>query len=274
MNKARRKIKHVREAVSRNLGMPVSRVIHIGSYTKKTGIAGHSDVDLLFVIAPQLLRRGSAEITSTALLERFRRAIAVTNPLTSIGRDRQAVTVQFARTGVSLDIVPAIEDGKIGIANAYRIPDGSGNWFRVAPLAELRRFKRANAWSQKKLLRTVQLLKLWKSSRQSPIQLRSYYIELLLTTTGIANGARSYSEILRDAFQQLYRRGPTALRDPDGRVGSTNPIPPRASAGRVMGSLKRARDRAARARAFEHSGDMQRAALQWRIVFNGKFPST
>ena len=269
---ARRHVAGVRASVARHLRAPVKRVEQIGSFAKGTSILGHSDVDLLLVLAPEHVRWGGTRITSTALLERFRRAITSTYPSTAISRDGQAVAVQFSRTGVSLDVVPAVERGRIGKANAYGVPDGAGGWLTVAPLAELRRFRRANVESKRKLERAVQLLKHWKYCRAQPVQIRSYYMELLLTSSRLAHGPGTYSDILTSAFRMMCLRGASPLRDPDGRVGMTQPVPSRASADRVIAALRAARDRAVAARSFEEAGDIRRAATQWRMLFNGYFP--
>lgn len=272
IREARRHVLGVRAAISRHLRVPIRRTVSIGSQAKGTGISGTSDVDLLFVIGQEQARWGGSRITSSALLERFKRAISATYPSTAISRQGQAVAVSFAGTNVSLDVVPAIEAGKIRQANSYLMPDGVGGWLTIVPLAELRRFSLANVRSQNKLRRTVQLMKLWKRSRAEEVLLRSYYIELALVSTGLAAGARSYSEILLGAFRLLLLRGATALRDPDGRVGLTHPIPPRASPERVMEAVRAARDLASTARSHEILGDHERAAASWRRLFNGKFP--
>lgn len=270
---ARGQIASVRASVVRHLRAPIRRFINLGSYQKGTEIRGRSDVDLLFVISPEHVSWGGGHITSTALLERFRRAISATYPTTSIGRDGQSVTVRFAQTGVDLDIVPAVEAGKVKNVNLYSIPDGSGGWMNVAPLAELRRFKLADGGSGGKLRRAVQLLKWWKHSRADEVRIRSYYVELVLTVAGIANGPKPYSHILLDSLGVLADRGAAGMRDPDGRVGVTAAVPARASADRVVESLRRARDYAAEAVWYEEQGSMERAVTRWRVFFNGKFPA-
>jgi hypothetical protein len=269
--RTRRAVKIVRRALQRRLGATITRIIPFGSIVKGTGIRGCSDVDMLFVVGPEAWHGTAASLSSTALLRRFRHAVARRFWSTRVRRDGQAIAVRFS-SGVSFDIVPAILVGRYGVTNIYHIPDGAGGWITTAPTAELARFKRANRKSRGKLARTLQLLKHWRCCRAKAVPIRSYYVELLLTVTGLANGARRYSQVLARSFGLLARRQGQALRDPATRVPMTSMIESRGSADTAHAALLRARERALTAVKLERRGDIAGALRQWQLIFNDTFP--
>lgn len=274
----RRAARIVRKALKYRLGQSISRIIPFGSFAKKTGIRGRSDVDMLFVITPdQLFKPGEDAASSFVLLRRFRQALAKRFWSTRMRRDGQAISLRF-RTGSAFDIVPAVLMRRHGVTNIYHIPDGRGGWFPTAPTAEHTRFRRANDRSRGKLGRTLQLLKLWRSCRSKPVPLRSYYVELLLSKSGIANGARSYAHLLSRSFRLLNQRQGKALRDPATRVPMTPMFGKRTNAQKIRTTLRNTHKQAAEAIRMARTGRTNDALKLWQKIFNGRFltefPST
>lgn len=262
-----RRCNEIQGAILRSLQL--SRVVRVGSFYKGTAIKNASDLDLFVVVRREDVRWAGDFVLSTTLLDNIRSAIVDRYPNSSIGRDGCAVCVSFAN-GASIDVVPAIFANPLRTGHPlYLIPDGESGWLETSPDAQRQFFAAADLRAGGKLRRAVQVIKAWAHYREAALPLSSFYVETVLGASGVAEGARTYSAVLADAWQILASRGPSALRDPLGISGHIRPTRTKRQAESVARSLGFAADHARCAYQAECAGATGEAVRQWRILLPG-----
>lgn len=73
---ARRASTALRVTLKRHLSIGILEEVRFGSQTKRTGIRGQTDVDMLFVLDPRGVTRNGTLVSSARVLDRVSRAIA------------------------------------------------------------------------------------------------------------------------------------------------------------------------------------------------------
>jgi len=124
---------------------------------------------------------------------------------------------------------------RAGSAPVYLIPDGAGGWFETSPQVHDRYFAAAQLASGNKLRKVSQLIKAWKHARAVSLPIRSFYTDMVLASSGVCVGAKTYGQCLHDFFAVVSRGACGYLQDPCGIAGKIA-----ASALEVQG-LKRTR---------------------------------
>lgn len=246
----------------------------IGSHSRDSAIKKYSDVDFFAVFSRDDVRWGGKYIDSRTLLNKVANVLRGRYPQTGIRRDKQALVIEFGDGNYAVDVVPAFfEEFDDELHNPiYSIPDSAGGWVITNPKLHNKYINEASQQSNSKLIRTVQLIKWWQSVRIPKIPLKTFHLEMILSSEGICNGVKSYAECLTDTFDLLYKRQCRPLRDPlkiSGYIDSTNTELQRDHLYKVIWS---SRNRSIRALEFEYSGKVTRAKELWSIIFNNKFP--
>lgn len=245
----------------------------IGSYARDTAIHGRSDVDLMAVLPVSEVRWGNRVITSKQALDKVRAALQDRYTATGIRRDGQAVVVGFGQGTYSVDVVPAVFDSfSVQRRPIYGIPDGSGGWMLTSPESHAKYLDDANQRSGHKLQYTAQLLKFWRTCWADEIPLQSFHVELLLASTDICVGVKSYASCLFEAFDALGRRGCRALQDPVGISGLIPVAGTSAKLERTLAAVIVGRENAQKAINAERLGSLAQAYTFWDRAFNGCFP--
>jgi len=189
-----------------------------GSYARDTLVHGASDVDLFAVIARDDITWGGRYESSRTTLDRFRDKLAARYPHTPLRRDLHAIVVPFSE-GPSVDVVPAVFDQMTGSRPQYLIPDGEGGWMATNPEKHNVYISDADEKSGGKLKRVAQLMKFWRYCCSTRFALTSFHIEILLASTGVCSGVKSYAECITEVLQNLARRECRAIQDPLGISG-------------------------------------------------------
>ena len=260
---------------------PGSECSRIGSHVRGSAIGGQSDLDLLARLPVDSVRRSTDNtlISSGTVLENVRQRLLYRFPYTAIGRDGQAIVVNFASGQRDIDVVPAVWCGMIDVAPlsakrpAFLIPDGFGGWMRTSPQAHNDYIASADARAAGKLTRIAKLLRYWRRCRTPVVPMLTFHAELVLAQESACVGARSYASILADTFALLADRGGRGLQDPlqiSGIIPIASTDPKR---DQLAFALRHAADRAAKAVCFENCGQISAAYDQWSLVFNGAFPT-
>lgn len=251
-----------------NKSFNVAAIARIGSHSRGTAIRAHSDVDLLAVLRRKEARWGNREVSPDAFISRIAEDLRDRYTTTSIRRDAQAVVLRFNGGEHAVDLVPGIFERFEEGCPVYRIPGDSGDWIETSPDRHKRLFQIASARSAGKLRVVSRLIKGWRFGRTPPYALSSFCTDMLLASSGIASGVKSYGECLYEFFSDLVRREGRGLRDPSGVAGvipSTSSGPAR---DRLVDAAATARDRAALALQAERRNAFDEANRQWRTVFN------
>lgn len=250
----------------------VSKIEPIGSHARGSSIRQTSDLDLLAVLRNTEWLRAGARINSSTVLANVREVLRGRFPTTAIGRDGQAIVVEFYDKK-SIDVVPS---GWIGTRPdnwpLYIIPDGTGGWRETAPDSHGRYILDADVKSGGKLKNVARIFKYWRQSRATQVPISAFHVELLLAAEGTCSVGRSYASCLTAAFVALNRRECKALRDPigvSGLIAACSTEPKRANA---LTSIQASAERAVAALTAEERGDTREAWRLWNIIFNDQFP--
>ena len=254
-----------------NSTFKLSKVLVGGSFSRGTLIRGVSDIDLFAVIARSEATWGNRYARSDTILDHFKVELSHRLPNTRVGRDVHAVVVPFSQ-GPSVDVVPAIFDQMINSRPQYLIPDGNGDWMPTSPESHNLYIQKANERSGGKLKRLAQILKFWRQCSSTRLAMSSFHIEMLLASTGICIGVKSYAAFMTNALRAIAERECRALQDPVGIAGLIPLVKTENQLDEAIGSVKYARNHANEACVADYAGDSAEAWRQWDIVFQGYFP--
>jgi predicted nucleotidyltransferase len=251
------------------LKFQTSKFLLMGSHSRDTAISG-SDLDMLQVLRKSELTYGGDIVSSYTALRNLRTSLA-DYAQTEVRRDQQALVIRY-KSGKQLDLVPGYYIGP-GQSNypVYAIPDGSGGWLRTSPESHNLYLKLCDERSGGKLKRVVQIIKYWRCCRVNEVPLNSFHLETVLASSGIAEGAKAYSECIKDAFAELHSREGRAIRDPIGISGLIGASSTQAQRDAVTTALSHSANHARNARIAELFSDGTEAIRQWQLVFNGSF---
>jgi hypothetical protein len=260
-------------SVRRRLTMSfdVSKIVYIGSHKRSTAIRWYSDFDVMVVLRRNEAKWGGNLISSSSLLEKIRNDLQDRYTHTEVRRDKQAVVLGFAAGQQSLDVVPALFLRLDKLRPVYMIPDGSGSWLETSPEAHTNFFATADKRSSGKLKKVIQLLKWWKFSREQPIPIQSFHLDLLLANSGLCIGVKSYTHCLYDAFKLLADRECRGLHDPLGISGTVYAAQTEPQREIIIDAVQYALAHSRDAVVAEASNDFSEANRQWSIVFNGEY---
>jgi hypothetical protein len=237
------------------------KLFSAGSFPRQTYIHSSSDIDLFAVVARDDMRWGDSYVRSSTALDNLKWDLEARYPASTVYRDVHAIVVSFS-DGVKVDVVPAI----------YKMPDGAGSWMQTSPELHAKYIEEADGKSGGKLRRTAQLMKFWRGCRTPKVPLSSFHIEMLIASSRICEGAKSYADCVTELLQLLAQRECQAFRDPlqiTGNIGATRSLHQRNT---TLRSIVYSRDHAKDALYAERHGNTQEAKRQWGIVFNGQFP--
>lgn len=251
----------------------IAKIVRIGSYARGSAIRFRSDLDLL-----ALLRRreevdwGGQPVLPSTILNRVRDALRGTFPGTALGRDGQAVVVEFSDHR-RIDVVPAWFDDALDNGwPLYRIPSGSEEWLATSPELHGKYIADGDAKAGGKLKSVVQILKYWRQCREPELPMSAFHAELLLAKEGTCNGARSLAACVADALSLLERRHCRALQDPCGISGYVPAAGTEAKVDRLFAAVHGSATRARDAVQYETLGMADEARRMWGIIFNNCFP--
>lgn len=249
----------------------VSKTVPIGSHARSTAIRWYSDLDVMVVLRRNEAKWGDDLISSSTLLQKVKNDLQERYVNTEVRRDQQAVVLDFAGGQQSLDIVPALFLRLDKFQPIYMIPDSDGGWLETSPEAHNSYFDSAVARSGGKLRKLIQILKWWKCSREQPIPIQSFHLDLLFASSGLCVGVKSYTHCLYEAFKLLVERKCRGLRDPLGIAGIVYAAQTEAQCENNDNALRYALIHARAAIVAESSKDYTEANRQWSIVFNGEY---
>jgi hypothetical protein len=246
---------------------PRARLIPIGSFSRGTAIAVHSNVDVIAVLPRQWATWGTRRVAPKMIIERLAQELGDQNYTADIRRDGRAVTLSFAGVIHTVDVTPGFKIQRSIRYPVYSVPGADLGWADVSPRCHDALFAQADLQSGGKLRALSRLIKTWGVVVVPPGGLSSWYIDMLLATSGIASGVKSYGDCLNEFFNVLVRRDVHGLSDPAG--GSTvipSSSSPAARA-RLYDSVKAAATQAQAALDAQARGENASARRQWKALF-------
>ena len=265
-----------RQSITRALqaGVRLNQVHRIGSFERGTAVRGSSDADLLAVTERKEVTWGDSVKTSDTVLATFRQTLSATFQRTEIGRDQQAVVIDFGDGEHPVDVVPAFYAGQDGYQNhpVFWIPDGTRGWMKTSPSSHNRYLRDADQQARGHLRAIAMMFRFWRTTRSTPVPISGFHVELMLASRQLSLGVRTYSGKFRDLLVELSNRECAALNDPvqiSGRIAACGTEAKRAQSARTVADAAYHADQAVKAEAVE---DLQEAWKQWNVVFNNQFP--
>jgi hypothetical protein len=229
-----------------------------GSVAKHTYVDGMSDVDSLVIINDTTLQndnpRRALERMSEILGKRFAGEADVTH-------GRMAVTVQFRKDGMQIQLLPAIRFTE----NEIHVPSSrTDGWAQINPMTFQAALTKRNQECGGKLIPTLKLAKAINGNLPEPQRLSGYHIESL----GIAafrdyQGPKTTSSMLPAFFEKAKDLVLAPIRDRTGQsinvddyLGPSN-SDARVNASHLLGRL---------AKRMWNASSSQSTA-QWRALF-------
>jgi len=255
----------IKSRLAASFGLP--RIVQIGSHARGTAIGIHSDVDILAVLPRDQARWGNGLVRADTYMRTVADDLRDRYTATSIRRDGQAVVLNFRGGEHSVDVVPGIFLRFESARPVYAIPGADGRWIATSPERHNRFFALADGRAGGKLRKVSQLVKAWRFGRDSPIPLSSFYVDMLLASTDLASGIKSYSQCLADFFSALVGRRVRGLQDPEGIAGIISASNGQSGLDRAYSAAIAALEHSEVALAAEARGNHAEARRQWGIVF-------
>ncbi|RWX54847.1 SMODS domain-containing nucleotidyltransferase [Photobacterium chitinilyticum] len=235
----------------------------VGSYGRKSGINGISDLDMLYVIPDSDRERFKDK--QSYLLQVVRNAIRKVYKNTDIRRDGQVVVVKF-KDHVEFEVCPVFleNDGR------YKYPDSNdgGSWRKCNPDDELRAFKELNEDRKGNLRHLSKMVRAWKN--RNDVCMSGFLIDTLCyrflqhNSDYDTSSFGKFDQLSLDFFTFLENEG-----DPDSyrAFGSLSKIPVKES---FHKAARRAREICESAiEAKTESGERK----EWKKLYGRPFPS-
>jgi hypothetical protein len=101
----------------------------------------------------------------------------------------------------------------------YLVPGDDIRWIEATPEQHNAFFSRSNAECGSKLRAISRLVKVWQFAGCPPFAISGLYVEMMLATSDIPSGIKSYGQSLSDFFKTLVERELRGLSDPAGVSG-------------------------------------------------------
>jgi hypothetical protein len=245
---------------------PRAHLLPIGSFSRGTAIAVHSNVDVIAVLPRQWATWGARRVAPRMIIERMAQELGHQQCTVDIRRDGRAVTLTFAGIIHTIEVMPGFSTPRSNRYSVYSMPGPDLGWADVSPRGQDALFSRANLQSGGKLRAISRLIKIWGVGVAPPGGFSSLYIDMMLTTSGIASGVKTYGDCLHEFFNLLVCRDVHDLSDP---VGATI-IPPSSSAtarAHLHNSVKVAAAQSRAALDAQSRGDYACARRHWKSLF-------
>jgi len=243
--------------------------VKVGSYGKGTATRPRTDLDMLFVLPPEVYTRIESLTGNkqSQLLQEVRRPLLVTFPNTDVGADGQAVVAPFQT--YNIDIVPAFLFVTGPLTGQYLIADGTdgGRWRNSNPVAEYNWLQQTDAVTAGKVTHLIKTLKAWK--RECNVEIKSICLEVLANLF-VSQWYWRYQTIfyydwmIRDFFAFLWNYVNGHIRP----AGITEWIP----LGDCWATKCRTGyNRAVKACEYEHADKGFEASSEWQKIFGSQF---
>jgi hypothetical protein len=235
-----------------------------GSWGKGTQTRTPRDVDILFVLPPEVYHRFETRLGNkqSQLLQEVKATIALDYDTTDMRGDGQVVMVSFAN-GHGVEVVPAFElqNGPYYICNTH----GDGSYKTIDPKAEIAAIEASDVSSSRTTRELVKMLKRWQWQCNVGDYLKSFQIELIvveyLKTVGYSLTTRAlYDYLVRDFFKFLIDKQ-------NGYVFVPGTIEIVSLGDAWLSRAQTAYDRAANASELECQEYHYLAADEWQNIF-------
>lgn len=272
---ARRRQTDVRETIRE--GFTLDRDFLTGSYKRWTKTKPLRDIDLFCVLNSE--KEGHyLEESSRVLLDDFAKALSKKFGTSNLEIGDKSVTVCFDQGGsgedervLSIDVVPAFEDGK-----AFKIPDRyhPEGWMKTDPEIHAELATKANKALDGKWVTLVKMIKKWNEHHSKPVK-PSFLLEVMALKLIIPPFSGGYKYELKSFFATAKREIMSSWADPAGYgppVSDAMSVTQRSTASNVFADTCSFVDQAV---LCEQRGQIGDALAMWqKNIFGDRFPQS
>ncbi len=186
----------------RNTDSKIANTLQVGSFGRKTGINGISDLDILYFM-PKGKWDTYKDSKQLNLLQDVKSAILKRYPKTEVRVDRLVVTITY--TDFHIEVQPVFEQDD----GSFKYPDtkDGGNWKITKPREEMEAVSKLDADKNSNLKRLCKMARAWKNKHG--VEMGGLLIDTLAynflssTDNYDTKSFNSYGELNRDFFQFL-----------------------------------------------------------------------
>lgn len=179
-----------------------ANTLQVGSFGRKTGIKGISDLDMLYIM-PKAKWDTYKDSNQLKLLKDTKSAITGRYPLTDVHVDRLVVTVQYSNFHVEVQPVFELEGG------SFYYPDtkNGGSWKTTKPRLEMDAIADLDALKNSNLRRLCKMVRAWKNKHG--VGIGGLLIDTLAynflnsTTEYDSKSFQHFDKLSRDFFKYL-----------------------------------------------------------------------
>ena len=248
---------------------PRSRFLPIGSHSRGTAIAVHSHLDFLVLLPSDWGTCDANRASPLTIIQRMIESMTQLRLALEVRRDGRGVALYFKRGTFAVDVVPGFLIRVSDSYPVYLVPGEDNRWIEAAPERHNALFARSNAECGTKLQAISRLVKAWRFAGSPPFEISSLYVDMMLATSDIAAGVKSYGQSLSDFFKALVERELRGLSDPAGVSGVIVASSSMAALERLYDAAKAAAAHAQAALDAQLRGDNAEANHQWETIFRG-----
>jgi hypothetical protein len=246
---------------------PRSRFVPIGSHCRGTAIAVHSHVDFLARLPSDWVTWGAHRVSPVTIIHRMIESMTQLRLAPEVRPDGRGVALYFKRGTFTVDVLPGFLVRVSDSYPVYLMPGEDNRWIEAAPESHNALFSRSNAECGAKLQAISRLVRAWRFAGRPPFEISSLYVDMMLATSDIASGVKSYGQSLSDFFRALVERELQGLSDPAGVSGVIVASSSNAALDRLYDAAKAAAAHARAALDAQLRGDNAEANHQWETIF-------
>ena len=246
---------------------PHSRLVPIGSHRRGTAIAVHSAIDILAVFQPEWSTWGGRHVHPSTIIHLLSEYLLQQRLTSEIRKDGRAIELYLKGHTLAVNLMPAFAVRVADHRTVYSMIGVDNRWIEASPEWHNAYFAHANACNGAKLQAISQLIKIWNFSGSPPFGISGIYVDMLLATSDIAAGVKSYGQCLNDFFRKLVQSEMRSLPDP---AGVSSPIIANSSAAaldRLYDAAQAANELSIAALKAQANGDNTEANRQWGVIF-------
>lgn len=176
----------------------------VGSFGRHTAIKGVSDLDMIFILPPDIRSKYDGETGPRRMLERVRDVLTARYPTTSVRVDQCVVRVQFVSNAFKFEVQPAFANAD----GSFDYPDTKAKaWKATKPREEIAATKECNDRTSTNMRHLARLARAWKN--YNGVSMGGLLIDTLVhrffsqTSNYDSAGTDSFALMARDFFAFL-----------------------------------------------------------------------
>ncbi|GAA4705826.1 nucleotidyltransferase [Kocuria gwangalliensis] len=176
----------------------------VGSYGRHTAIKGISDLDIIFILPPEMRSNYDGDTGPRRVLNRVRDDLASRYPSTEVGVDQCVVRVRFTNSAFKFEVQPAFENSD----GSFDYPDTvAEGWKLTKPREEISATRECNNRTSTNMRHLARMARAWRNA--NGVIMGGLLIDTLVhrffskTDAYDAAGTGSIDFMARDFFEYL-----------------------------------------------------------------------